>query len=161
MEYIIREMKEKEIPLLDKFLYHAIFVPEGGEVPPESIIDMPEMQIYVKDFGQHINDRCLVAVSSEFIIGAVWTRLMKDYGHVDENTPSFAISVLKEYQGLGIGTRLMEEMLDLLKRSGCLKASLSVQKANYAVKMYLKVGFKIISENEEEYIMVNELNGFL
>ncbi len=158
MEYIIREIREKEIPLLDKFLYHAIFVPEGGEVPPESIVKVPEMQIYVKDFGQHTNDRCLVAVSSEAIIGAVWTRLMKDYGYVDEDTPSFAISLLKEYRGLGIGTKLMEEMLVILKRSGCLKASLAVQKANYAVKMYQKVGFKIISENEEEYIMINDLN---
>ena len=33
----------------------------------------------------------------------------------------------------------------------------SVQKANYAVKMYENVGFKIIDENDEEYIMVCEL----
>lgn len=34
---------------------------------------------------------------------------------------------------------------------------LAVQKANYAVRMYGKVGFKTVSENEEEYIMVCEL----
>lgn len=32
-----------------------------------------------------------------------------------------------------------------------------VQKANYAVKMYRNVGFHVVSENEEEYIMVCEL----
>ena len=37
------------------------------------------------------------------------------------------------------------------------QASLAVQKANYAVRLYEKVGFKIVDENEEEYIMVREL----
>ena len=44
-----------------------------------------------------------------------------------------------------------------LKEQGYKKASLAVQKANYAVKMYKKVGFKIIDENGEEYIMVCDL----
>ena len=82
---------------------------------------------------------------------------MNDYGHVDDETPSFAISLYKEYRGKGIGTRLMEEMLDVLWNQGYKRASLSVQKANYAVKMYQKTGFKVISENDEEFIMVSEL----
>jgi ribosomal protein S18 acetylase RimI-like enzyme len=63
----------------------------------------------------------------------------------------------KEYRGKGIGTGLMERMLELLREKGYKKASLAVQKANYAVKMYEKVGFKTIGENSEEYIMVCEL----
>ena len=39
-----------------------------------------------------------------------------------------------------------------------IKVSLSVQKANYAVKMYQKAGFKIVSENNEEYIMVADIS---
>jgi len=35
--------------------------------------------------------------------------------------------------------------------------SLATQKANYAVKMYLKPGFETIDENEEEYIMLKRL----
>ena len=37
------------------------------------------------------------------------------------------------------------------------KASLAVQKANYAVKMYEKVGFEVADENDEEFIMVCNL----
>ena len=80
---------------------------------------------------------------------------MDDYGHVDDETPSFAISLYKEYRGQGIGTKLMTGMLEELKRNGYTRASLAVQKANYAVKMYEKVGFKTVDENDEEYIMVN------
>ena len=37
------------------------------------------------------------------------------------------------------------------------KASLAVQKENYAVRMYQKVGFEIVDENEQEYIMIQRL----
>ena len=48
-------------------------------------------------------------------------------------------------------------MLGILKFCGYEKVSLSSQKANYAVKMYKDLGFEIIAENEEEYIMVYDL----
>ena len=82
---------------------------------------------------------------------------MNDYGHIDNETPSLAISLYKEYRGLGIGTAMMKEILALLKRHEYKRVSLSVQKANYAAKLYQKVGFKITDETEEEYIMVNYL----
>ena len=114
------------------------------------------MQVYIKDFGS-INDNCLVAEVYGKIVGACWTRIMNDYGHIDNNTPSFAISLYEEYRGKGIGTSLMEKMLELLKSKGYKKASLAVQKGNYAVNMYKKVGFEIIDENNQEYIMVCKL----
>lgn len=84
-------------------------------------------------------------------------RIMNDYGHIDDETPSFAISLYKEYRGLGYGTELMREMLRLLKSLGYKRTSLAVQKINYAVKMYKKVGFVTVDENDEEYIMVCKL----
>lgn len=39
MDYKIREMKSMEYPLLNDFLYEAIFIPEGAEAPPRSVID--------------------------------------------------------------------------------------------------------------------------
>ena len=84
-------------------------------------------------------------------------RIMKDYGHLDDYTPSFAISLYKGYRGYGIGTAMMKEMLRLLRTKGYERASLAVQKANYAVKMYKNVGFRVVDENEEEYIMVCDL----
>ncbi len=156
MDYRIREIKESEYPILSDFLYEAIFIPEGVNKPPKSIIEQPELQIYVADFGK-ADDWCLVAETKEKIVGAVWVRIMNDYGHVDDETPSFAISLYEEYRHLGIGTALMQAMLRLLKDRGYRQASLSVQKANYAVDMYRKVGFEVVDKNEEEYIMVCKL----
>lgn len=154
MDYIIRRMKQEEYPLLRDFLYEAIFIPEGVEPPPRSILDQPELQLYIEDFGSSVHDRAFVAESDGKVVGAVWVRIMDDYGHVDDDTPSFAISLYSEYRGNGIGTQMMRTMLDELKNAGYRQASLAVQKANYAVRMYKNTGFRIVDENEEEYIMV-------
>ena len=156
-KYTIRSLRGNETGLLKDFLYEAIFIPEGVEPPERDIIKKPELRVYTDDFGSLKGDYCLVADVEGKVVGAVWTRIMDDYGHVDDETPSFAISLYKEYRGKGIGTRMMEEMLALLKEKGYKKASLAVQKANYAVRMYEHVGFKTIDENDEEYIMVCEL----
>lgn len=156
MDYIIREIKEEEYPILSDFLYEAIFIPEGMEKPPKAIIEQPELQVYIADFGKE-DDWCLVAEVKGKIVGAVWVRIMNDYGHIDDEIPSLAISLYDKYRSLGIGTALMDAILQFLKDKGYKKTSLSVQKANYAVNMYRKIGFKVVSENEEEYIMVCEL----
>ena len=153
----IRKLRDDETELLKDFLYEAIYIPEGMQPPEKSIIELPELVIYYENFGNGPADNCLVAEVDDKVVGAVWTRIMKDYGHVDDDTPSFAISLYKEYRGNGIGTELMRRMLELLKEQGYKKASLAVQKANYAVRMYEDVGFKTVDENAEEYIMVCEL----
>ncbi len=157
MDYTIREIQKQEYPLLDKFLYEAIFVPEGIEPPPKTIITSPELQVYVERFEESKDDWGLVAEVDGKIVGAVWVRIMNDYGHIDDETPSLAISLYKKYRGFGIGTAMMKEILTLLKSHGYNQVSLSVQKANYAAKMYLKIGFEIVWENEEEYIMTFHL----
>lgn len=157
MKYTIREMTAQEYPLLDDFLYEAIFVPEGVDPPSKSIITAPELQIYVKDFGTSKDDFSLVAEVENKIIGAVWVRIMNDYGHIDDKTPSLAISLYKKYRGQGIGSSLIKEMLSLLQTHGYKRVSLSVQKANYAAKLYQKIGFIIIKEIGDEWIMTYNL----
>ena len=156
MDYKIREIRKNEYSILSDFLHEAIFIPEGMDKPPKSIIEQPELQVYIEDFGKK-DDWCLVAEVKGKIVGAVWVRIMDDYGHIDDETPSFAISLYEEYRNMGIGTALMRDMLEFLKNKDYKRTSLSVQKANYAVRMYQKVGFEVVDENEEEYIMVYRL----
>ncbi|MGL4774564.1 MAG: GNAT family N-acetyltransferase [Clostridium sp.] len=157
MNYSIRKIRDDEYALLNDFLYEAIFILEGEQAPPKSIINLPELQVYVLDFGKKEDDICFVAEVNEKVIGAVWVRVMDDYGHIEDEVPSFAISLYKEYRGNGIGTALMKKMIYELQKRGYKKTSLAVQKANYAVKMYNSVGFEIVDVNEEEYIMVCHL----
>lgn len=117
MNYIIREINENETAVLEDFLYEAIFVPEGVQPPEKNIIKKPELQVYVAEFGKG-PEILAVAEANAQIIGAAWVRIMDDYGHIDNETPSFAISLYKEYRGYGIGTALMKRMLALLRENG-------------------------------------------
>ena len=76
---------------------------------------------------------------------------------IDDTTPSLSISLLKKYRNLGIGTELMKQILLTLKEREYKQVSLSVQKINYAVSMYKKVGFEVVRENEEDYVMFCKL----
>lgn len=157
MTYNIRKIKENEYSVLEDFLYEAIFIPDGVQPPPKDIIYQPELLLYISDFGKEKDDFCLVAEVGNRIVGAVWARIMDDYGHIDNNTPSLAISLYKDFRNYGIGTALLGNMLVLLEDNGYSQVSLSVQKANYAVKMYRKAGFEVIDQNNEEFIMLCKL----
>lgn len=157
----IREIKQSEIYLLQDFLYEAIFQRDEDNLLPRDVTNEAEVRVYIKDFGKP-DDLCLVANINDKIVGAVWTRILageiKGFGNIDESTPEFAISLYKEYRNKGIGTKLMQEMLKLLKSRGYKQTSLAVQKDNYAVNMYKKVGFEIVAELEQEYLMVCSLS---
>ncbi len=88
----------------------------------------------------------------------MWGRIIsgdiKGYGYIDSNTPEFVISVLKDYRGKGIGTKLMNEMVYLLNKEQYSQTSLSVQKGNRALNLYRKMGFNIVDENDNDYIML-------
>ena len=154
---MIRAIHTEEIYLLKDFLYDAIFVPEGELQPDKTIIYKPELKLYIEDFGSNKDDICLVYEDEGNIKGAVWCRIMNDYGHIDNNTPSLALSVKEKYRRQGIGTALVECMLECLRQKGYSQVSLSVQKLNFAVRMYLNLGFEIFSENDNEYIMLEKL----
>lgn len=149
----IRPLRQSEIPLLRDFLYDAIFIPAGAAPPDSAILEQPDLQVYLREFGGSPHDRALAAEYRGRIVGAVWTRIMDDYGHLDDETPSLAIAVAAGFRGYGIGTALMRGMLRLLEQAGYARLSLSVQKENRASKLYLRLGFEIVRTSDEEYFM--------
>ncbi len=161
MDYTIRHITEDEWPLLEDFLYEAIFVPEGfeGVVPRSVIFDDPKCRAAFELFGTRADDRAVVAEVAGKVVGACWVRTTDEYGHIDNSTPSFSISVLEAYRGQGLGGAMMRRMLDELRDAGYPRSSLSVQKENPALRLYERLGFRIVGEgaDESEWLMVCNL----
>jgi RimJ/RimL family protein N-acetyltransferase len=156
-----RFFSREDMPILEDLLYEAIFQPEGAEPLPRDIVKRPEIDNYIRGFGQRLGDFCLFAVLNEKIVGGAWLRVLdgdpKGYGNIDSETPELAIAVFREYRNLGIGRGLMYNVIDLALTHGLKgykQISLSVNKANYAVEMYKKLGFEMVRESEEDYVMV-------
>lgn len=125
MDATIRPMTRAEFPLLSGFLYEAIFIPEGAAPPPRTVLLSPPLRDYVAGFGR-----------------------------VAEGVPELAAALDPACRGRGVGTRLLRAMLRLLADEGYPAVSLSVQKANPAVRLYRRLGFRVVREHPEEYVMV-------
>lgn len=157
MDIAIRKMLPEEYPLLSDFLYEAIFQRDETDLLPRSVIDEPALRIYIEAFGSKDDDICFCAVSGGKPVGAAWVRNICGYGNIGAQTPELAMSLYKDFRGQGLGTAMLEALMEYMKCTGYEKLSLSVQKDNYAVKLYNAVGFRVIDENDEEFIMVKDL----
>jgi ribosomal protein S18 acetylase RimI-like enzyme len=157
----VRAMREPDYDCLPEFLYQAIFIPENIEPPPRSIVNEPEIFVYIKDFGTQPGDLGVVAEQNGQIVGAAWTRIIPSYGHINNDTPELAISILPGFRGYGIGTKLMKKLFVELWENGYKQTSLSVQKNNPAVRFYERLGYEIFSKRldhmgHEDYLMIKE-----
>ncbi len=157
----IHEITPADYPLMADFLYHAIFVPPGMDAPPRDIINHPDVIIYIDGFGTGRGDCGVVAEVSGKVVGAAWERIIPAFGHVDDETPELAISVLPEHRGRGIGTMMMNSLFELLRGRGFKQTSLAVQKENAAVRFYERLGYETVRESDEEFIMVKDLRNIM
>lgn len=158
---LIRPLRPEEAPLLEDFLLEAVYVPEDftGQMPRSVIYDDPMCRAHFEGFGTLPDDRALVAEVDGRVVGACWVRTTAGYGHLDDSTPAFAISLYREYRGRGIGTRMLQRMLEQLRQAGYARASLGVAKANRAAHLYERLGFRIVGDgfDDTEWLMVCEL----
>ena len=159
-EIIIRDLDQSETGILKTMLYNAIFIPPEEVKPPPEIIELPEIAVYIKDFGRE-GDICLVAEIEGVIAGAVWTRLFtagaQGYGFIAPEIPELSMSVLEQYRRQSIGTMLLAGMLKKLASKGFRQVSLSVDLANYAYRMYRKQGFEDYARHDESMTMLRQL----
>ena len=159
-EIIIRDLDQSETGILKTMLYNAIFIPPEEVKPPPEIIELPEIAVYIKDFGRE-GDICLVAEIEGVIAGAVWTGLFtagaQGYGFIAPEIPELSMSVLEQYRRQGIGTMLLAVMLKKLASKGFRQVSLSVDLANYAYRMYRKQGFEDYARHDESMTMLRQL----
>lgn len=74
--------------------------------------------------------------------------------HITENGDFFIneISLLKEYQGKGIGRNILEKQLEENRKNN-IRTILQVFKDNPAKRLYERLGFKIYGETETHYQM--------
>ena len=149
MSVRVRAIKTAEAHLLREYVRLSIFVQPGDPPTPVDIVDRPEIGCYVDEWGRYGDDG-VVAVDDRTAadLGAAWLRLWPGpatgYGFVDRATPELAIAVRPEHRGRGIGTCLLDT---LLQRAAARHpaVSLSVSLANPSVALYQRFGFRAIA----------------
>jgi GNAT superfamily N-acetyltransferase len=127
--------------------------------PPRDVdilMATPELSHYVSGWPRP-RDVGVIALDPE-PIGAAWWRFFTvddpGYGFVDEATPELSIGVLDAARGMGVGTRLLEVLIEEARRRSIGALSLSVEPENPALELYRRLGFQVVGGVGGSYTMV-------
>ncbi|MBM3679427.1 MAG: GNAT family N-acetyltransferase, partial [Actinobacteria bacterium] len=153
---IVRRGGPRDQRFLRDMLHHAYYWKERspGEGPGP-------VALYSKGFGRR-GDTAVVAVVEGFPVGAAWYRVFSaatpGYGFVDEATPELAIGVVPSARGKGVGSALLDALVDRARGEGRPGLSLAVDRQNAgAIALYERRGFERVRENEQTLVMLRTL----
>jgi ribosomal protein S18 acetylase RimI-like enzyme len=145
----IRQALPSDEALIYSFLTIAARMDESGETIQQALTD-PALVHYWQHWGQP-HDLGIVAESTELNhpVGCAWVRLFTGqapgYGHVSDDIPELAFGVVRTHRDQGIGTLLLEQLLDQC-RGRYPGVSLSVRQDNPVVRLYERFGFHVEGE---------------
>ncbi len=148
MAVVVRRGTAQDVRFLRDMLHHAYYwkerMPDEGPGP---------VQLYVKAWGRP-GDAAMIALVDGFPAGAAWFRRFRasspGYGFVDEQTPELAIAVVPNARGKGVGSALLEALLERARSEGYPSLSLSVDRLNKgAIALYEQHGFQRVGETDD------------
>jgi GNAT superfamily N-acetyltransferase len=127
----------------------------------EQILSTPELAHYVTGWPRQ-GDLGVIAEAHRQPIGAAWLRLFPTgdpgYGFVAADVPELSIGVAMPWRGQGVGRALLRATAEQARSAGITKISLSVGRRNFAHKLYLDEGYKIVdSSDARSDTMIKEL----
>ncbi|SLM98862.1 Histone acetyltransferase HPA2 and related acetyltransferases [Corynebacterium xerosis] len=114
---------------------------------------------YVDDFGTRAGDTGVVAVKGTVVCGAAWFRYFTKEsgraGYVADSIPELVLAVDERFRGSGLGSRLLDRLLDIATEQSVHRISLHVDAANErAISLYKTRGFTTVRETPRGHVMV-------
>lgn len=152
---MIRRGGRGDVPFMKDMLRHAYYWRWGDP----ATADLPTSR-YVDNWGRP-GDASMIALDDGTSVGAAWYRVFSrsapGYGFVDESVPELTIAVVPSRRGRGYGDELLEGLLERARQEGYSALSLSVEKANPALRLYERFGFRPVGEVGNSVVMRADL----
>ena len=159
---LLRKSQGSDIPFLREMLYEGVYWRIGVKKPSfEECLADPDTGKMMAGWGERDGDTAVVATINSTPVGAAWYRFWTDSdpvgGYVEENTPVLAIAVHRAYRHQGIGTKMVEWLIDYASKHSIQRISLNVSKDNYAINLYRQQGFQEYADKGDAFTMVREI----
>ncbi len=158
--YYFEKLEAKDLSFFKEMLYLAIYVAEDEKKPPKSLLEQPALRIYYEHWGKEGDEGIIVRTNDEKL-GAIWCRLFaaneKGYGYVDEHTPEMGIAIREDWRNRGLGSKLIDLMVETLRKKGLQQLSLSVDKRNPAIELYRRKGFRTVKIDGHSFTMLKKI----
>lgn len=133
----------------------------GARRPRVQIVADPALAPYVSGWMRP-GDAGLVAEStSGDPIGACWYRLFDQskpgHGFVAAGVPELTLGVSPLWRAQGVGRELLRGVAAVARSSGHARLSLSVDRGNFAQRLYVSEGYVVVRSDERADTMVKSL----
>jgi ribosomal protein S18 acetylase RimI-like enzyme len=101
----------------------------------------PVSEKYVREYMNHPNSKILLAEKNQKVVGLLSYSTRPDLWHATICCFIKEITVEEAERGQGIGTKLINSVMDKMKQSGCAELVLTVNKENTAAqRLYKRLG---------------------
>jgi GNAT superfamily N-acetyltransferase len=115
------------------------------------VLSAPETAHYIAGWP-HDTDLGVIAEADGERIGAAWLRFLPSadpgYGFVAPDVPELTIGVAACWRGRGAGRALLQAIAALARSAGIQRISLSVERKNFARKLYLSEGYRVVDSSD-------------
>lgn len=136
----------------------------GGSIrhrPRVSILEDPNATRYISGWMRP-GDQGSVAISDESVpVGACWARVFPPHapgaGFVAPGVPELVLGVNTQWRAQGIGRLLLRSVIQSCSVAGYQRLSLTVNRGNFAARLYVSEGFVVVENREEADTMVRRL----
>jgi GNAT superfamily N-acetyltransferase len=153
---IVRAATAADVPSLQAMLYEAATWRPEAQPPPETVHANPRVARYLSGWGR-LGDAGVIR-EGDRQLGAAWFRLFPadepGYGFVGPDVPELTVGVEPPSRGRGIGTRLLETLIEVARTCGYRAVSLSVEPDNTARQLYERLGFIRVADDGAAWTML-------
>lgn len=159
--FTIRSATVRDADFLTEMLVEAVNWEPHRRRSREEIMADPQLGHYVNGW-MDANDLGVVAESpAGNPIGGAWLRYLPEndpgFGYVRDDVPELSMGVVASWRGRGVGRTLLRSLTDAARTAGVTALSLSVERANFAARLYESEGFRTVASFDNADTMLVDL----
>ncbi|MFG1645072.1 GNAT family N-acetyltransferase [Amycolatopsis sp. NPDC049252] len=150
----LREATREDGGFLADMLVEAVnWSPEWKRKSKRRVLAAPNTAHYVAGWPRP-DDLGVVAEVDGESVGAAWLRFFAaddpGYGFVAADVPELSLGVVAAWRGRGVGRALMRAVESRARTAGIGRISLSVERKNFAQRLYLAEGYEVVAEGSPD-----------
>jgi ribosomal protein S18 acetylase RimI-like enzyme len=127
----------------------------------ERLLLEPANALYVEEWGRPGDTGAIAESDDAEPVGAAWYRYFGEnqhgYGFISPEIPELSVGVAPEHRGRGVGTALLEALVERAQQEGAPALSLSVEEDNPALRLYERLGFRRVARSGDALTLRRDL----
>ena len=159
--FSIREAQGADARFLGDMLVEAANWDAASTRPRIAILEDPTVTRYIAGWKRPGDIGSVAVDDAGTPVGACWARLFPandpGYGFVAVGVPELTLGVNALWRARGVGRALLQAIARQAAASGYARLSLSVERANYAQRLYVSEGYATVESSQDEDTMVRTL----